>query len=212
MWSAPSRFGSRCAPISNITHGACHRWFTSPSSPLRQCVFTFFTFEMSVCQICFLLLACGKHGARHTQSLRVFLFQWCCTTTVIVFHTCLVALHVLHFAPIVLKIYPSFLQFSPIFSKGEKFLRKLLSKCVHESPIFAHFPPFSLHFPSIFPRFPPFPPISPHFPPFSSFSSFFRARKTPFGASVSSVSASADACTDIIADRRGSPSFNAHAN
>ena len=68
--------------------------------------------------------------------------------------------------------YPSFLQLSPIFSKVQKFLCKFLSKCVHESPIFAHFSPF-------FSIFPPFPPIFPHFPPFFSNFLIFPSSENP---------------------------------
>ena len=39
----------------------------------------------------------------------------------IVIHTCVVALPVLHFVPIFLQFHPFFLQFSPIVSKFQKF-------------------------------------------------------------------------------------------
>ena len=36
------RIGSRLWSLAQwYTHGACHRWFTSPSPPFKQCVFTF---------------------------------------------------------------------------------------------------------------------------------------------------------------------------
>ena len=68
--SAAAATGRSLGFAGSKSHGACHRWFTSTSSPFRQCVFTLVLF-LSVCQNCFLLVACGKPLMKGALQARV---------------------------------------------------------------------------------------------------------------------------------------------
>ena len=75
-----------------------------------------------------------SHSNKKKQGQCFVLLRWCCTTTVIVFHTCVVSPHRLCIVPM------------------------RLLQC---SPIPPHFSPFPPHFAPFPPSFPHFPPASP---------------------------------------------------